>query len=226
MTKHYYLSIDWGALNDYTAIVILEVENGRGSVVHLQRLELGTPYPAQVDTVKGIYSSLQMFRLPITVVSDTTGIGRPISDLLNAAGIQHIALTITGGTTPTKTGNEWHVPKRDLVSSLLVALQSDLLKISHNLTHAVTLTNELQNFKIKVKARTGHDSYEAWRESDHDDMLLATAQACYCAGIGRPPERAVSRPRPDMNTRGIPVKPKPGIGFFEPRNRSRGIIGL
>ena len=125
MTKHYYLSIDWGALNDYTAIVILEVENGRGSVVHLQRLELGTPYPAQVDTVKGIYSSLQMFRLPITVVSDTTGIGRPISDLLNA-GIQHIALTITGGTTPTKTGNEWHVRSGIGISYLWPT--SDLLK--------------------------------------------------------------------------------------------------
>lgn len=225
MTKHYYLSIDWGALNDYTAIVILEVERGKGSVVHLQRLELGTPYPAQVDSVKGIYSSLQMFRLPITVVSDATGIGRPISDLLNAAGIGHISLTITGGNTSTKTGQEWHIPKRDLVSSLLVALQSDLLKISHNLTHAVTLTTELQNFKIKIKARTGHDTYEAWRDGDHDDMVLATAQACYTAGIGRPPERAVSRPRPG-NNRGIPVKPKPGIGFFEPRNTRRGIAGL
>jgi hypothetical protein len=35
------------------------------------------------------------------------------------------------------------------------------------------------NFKVKVNLATGHDSYEAWRESVHDDLVLAVALACW-----------------------------------------------
>jgi len=28
---------------------------------------------------------------------------------------------------------------------------------------------------------TGHDSYEAWREGDHDDIVLSLAVACWSA---------------------------------------------
>jgi hypothetical protein len=28
---------------------------------------------------------------------------------------------------------------------------------------------------MKVDSATGHDSYEAWRERDHDDLALAVA---------------------------------------------------
>jgi hypothetical protein len=41
------------------------------------------------------------------------------------------------------------------------------------------LVKELENFKVKVSTRTAHDSYEAWRESDHDDLVLALALACW-----------------------------------------------
>jgi hypothetical protein len=32
----------------------------------------------------------------------------------------------------------------------------------------------------KVNIATGLDSYEAWREEDHDDLVLAVAMACWC----------------------------------------------
>ena len=40
---------------------------------------------------------------------------------------------------------------------------------------------ELLNFRRKIDLRTAHDSYEHWRESDHDDLVLATALACWSA---------------------------------------------
>jgi hypothetical protein len=43
------------------------------------------------------------------------------------------------------------------------------------------LREEMLNFKRKINLKTAHDSYEHWRESDHDDLVLATALACWGA---------------------------------------------
>ncbi len=40
------------------------------------------------------------------------------------------------------------------------------------------LVEELQNFKLKITT-AGNDTYEAWRESDHDDLVLAAAMAAW-----------------------------------------------
>jgi hypothetical protein len=41
------------------------------------------------------------------------------------------------------------------------------------------LKKELLNFRRKINLKTAHDSYEHWRESDHDDLVLAAALACW-----------------------------------------------
>ncbi len=32
---------------------------------------------------------------------------------------------------------------------------------------------------MKIHVATAHDSYEAWREGDHDDLVLSVAMACW-----------------------------------------------
>jgi hypothetical protein len=59
-------------------------------------------------------------------------------------------------------------------------MQSRQLKIAQDMPLADTLKKELLNFKVKINIATGHDSYEAWREGDHDDLVLAVAMACWC----------------------------------------------
>ena len=44
-----------------------------------------------------------------------------------------------------------------------------------------TLRHELLNFRRKQNKVTAHISYEHWRESEHDDMVLAAALACWKA---------------------------------------------
>ena len=63
-------------------------------------------------------------------------------------------------------------------------LQSGLLAILKTLVHAPTLLAELKNFRMKIDPATAHDSYAAWREQDHDDLLLAVALALW-AGENR-----------------------------------------
>ena len=76
------------------------------------------------------------------------------------------------------------MPKRNLVSTVQIALQSGHLKIAEELALAETLRKELSSFRIKVNISTAHDSNEAWREGDHDDLVLATALDCWKAAAG------------------------------------------
>jgi len=39
----------------------------------------------------------------------------------------------------------------------------------------------LLNFKVKIDPKTAHDSYESWRESIHDDMVLSAAMSTWYA---------------------------------------------
>ena len=76
------------------------------------------------------------------------------------------------------------VPKRDLVGCLQILLQSGRLKIARTLPHAETLKTEMLNFRVKINIATAHDSYEAWREGDHDNLVLAAALAAWKAQKG------------------------------------------
>jgi hypothetical protein len=46
---------------------------------------------------------------------------------------------------------------------------------------ADVLINELRNFHVAVNIATGHDSYEAWRDGDHYDLVFAVSLACWYA---------------------------------------------
>jgi hypothetical protein len=88
-------------------------------------------------------------------------------------------VTIHGGDTVVEDGRCYRVPKRDLIGAAQVLLQNQRLKIASTLVEATTLVKELLNFKVKIDPATAHDSYSAWRENVHDDLVLAVAMACW-----------------------------------------------
>jgi hypothetical protein len=89
------------------------------------------------------------------------------------------AASITGGDTVSREDMQYRIPKRDLVSTVQVLLQNTQLKIAEGLPETQTLIKELQNFRVKIDPQTAPDSYSAWRENMHDDLVLATALACW-----------------------------------------------
>jgi hypothetical protein len=85
-----------------------------------------------------------------------------------------------------RTGTrEYSVPKQDLVSALEVPFHKGTLKVAKGLTGWPKLREELLNFRRKQNKTTAHISYEHWRESDHDDLVLAAALACWKATYKR-----------------------------------------
>jgi hypothetical protein len=95
-------------------------------------------------------------------------------------------VTITAGDHETSESGAWRVPKRDLITGLLVLLQREEIDICGHLPESETLVKELSNIRIKISLG-GHDTYGAWREGQHDDLVLAAALACWRSTKREPP---------------------------------------
>jgi hypothetical protein len=144
---------------------------------HLERLPLGTSYPAQVERVKELVTHLKGDRVRLVV--DATGVGRPVVDLMRKEGLEPVPVVITAGDSESFADGFHRVPKRNLVSTGQVLLQSGRIKIHSSLPLADTLTKELLAFKVTISAK-GNDTYgNDWRENPHDDLVLSTLLAAY-----------------------------------------------
>jgi hypothetical protein len=75
------------------------------------------------------------------------------------------------------------VPKKELVGVLQVLLQSRRLQVARSLANAAVLVKELEAFRVKITT-SAHETFEAWRERDHDDLLLAAGMAAWVGERG------------------------------------------
>jgi hypothetical protein len=154
---------------------------------HLQRYPLGTKYGEIVASVRGLLSR-EPFRGRMRytrLLADKTGVGAAVIDGFYEKGVYPISVTIHGGSAVTEEVRGFRVPKRDLVASVQTLLQNGRLKIAPEMELAPVLKSELLNFRVKINPATAHDSYEHWREADHDDLVLATALACWYRELTR-----------------------------------------
>lgn len=173
----FVVGADLGQAFDYTAFAVLEQKDDRVyEVRHLERHRQKS-YPSLVDRLKTIV--LRLAGRP-TLAVDATGVGRPVIDMIRHAEIDAnlLAITITAGDAVVVDGMWRRVPKRDLVSTVAVLLQTGRLRIARGLALASILEHEFQSFRAKISI-SGNDTYEAWREQDHDDLVLAVALAAW-----------------------------------------------
>jgi hypothetical protein len=174
------VGVDLGQQQDYSAIAVIrkieDVNTGRAvfQIGHLERLPLGTIYPAVVGRVGDLMSRL---RGNVECVIDSSGVGKAVADMFAIAGLPTINVTITAGDAITSEGLNFRVPKIALVSRIQALLHSGAIKIHKHLPEAQTLVAELQAFKADVSA-VGHWSFNA-RSGKHDDLVLAVACALW-----------------------------------------------
>jgi hypothetical protein len=164
---------------------------------HLERYPLKTPYTHIADHVRDLLSG-PPFTVPVLengrvakpstqLIVDATGVGTAVTDLLTERRLNFVEVTITGlGQRVSRNGaRKYSVPKQDLVAALEVPFHKGTLKVAKGLELWSALREELLNFRRKQNKQTAHISYEHWRESDHDDLVLAAALACWKATYKR-----------------------------------------
>ena len=182
--KRFFVGADIGQVSDYTACVAEAVMLDTGGemahalhVVHLERFR-DMLYPDVAERIEALVATPPLLDNSALIV-DKTGVGAGVVDVFRKRQKGLTAVTITAGERVTAGRGSVRVPKQDLVGSLQVLLHAGDLKIASALNHAETLRQELLAFRLKVNVATGHESYEAWREGDHDDLVLATALAAW-----------------------------------------------
>jgi hypothetical protein len=189
----YTVGLDLGQLQDFSALCVVErMTPPEGeptyAVRHLRRWPLGTAYTTIAADVADTAYRPALGRPRIA--ADATGVGQAVMEMVRGAlrakagderGVSLCPVLITGGQAVTRAPDlTWHVAKVELVSVLQALLSSRRLKIAAELPEAGILIEELKAFRAKITV-AGNETFGAWRERDHDDLVLAVALALWLA---------------------------------------------
>jgi hypothetical protein len=209
VSNGYVVGLSLGEPGEHSAVAVVRAGRARDAalydVVHLERYDRGTPYPAVAAAVR---ARLERPELEWTeevggwavlrhggsvgstprrtqvrrgaLVVDYTGVGRPVLALLRAAGLEHIPVTLHGGDAVTYDGCTARVPKRDVIGAAQIVLQARRLRVAPALPVADVLAAELLSYRVRIGPDPAEHGYGA-REGEHDDLLIAMAVAVWHA---------------------------------------------
>jgi hypothetical protein len=191
----YIAGLDLGRPHEFTALAVLErtevpsPDDSTRTVRHyaarhLERFPPATPYPEVFTRLATVFAA------PLVkgghLVTDYTGVGRPVLDMLRKArvGAQVVPLFVTTGkrSSSDELGG-WWVPRQELAATLQVLLQSRRLRVAPALPEAATLARELAAFQVK-EAAVSKEELGDWRQGTHDDLVLAVAVAAWLGEHG------------------------------------------
>ena len=198
----YFVGLDLGQSRDHSALAVVEradlsldeidhvtyerLMERRYRVRFLERVALGTPYPNVVERVREVVRAKPLVGR-CTLVVDATGVGAPVVDLLQRAqlgcGIEPVILT--GGERESHGDGVWCVPKQDLVTGLRVMLEKRELGLPAKFGASRVLVKELAEMETWTGGRGGL-KFGARRDGTHDDLVMASALACWRARRRQP----------------------------------------
>jgi len=191
-----YIGLDLGKAADYTAVAAvqavkerLECNDSAGMPMfgtflhcrHLHRYQLNTMYTEIVDDMASMVNHPELKRDGYLLIPDATGVGAPVIELLAQRKIKQMPIYIIGlGKEHVDEDSGYMlIPKRDLITNLVVAFETSQIKFAKGLEYERLITDELTNFRMK-KTKAANDIFEA-REGEHDDLVLALSLAVYFA---------------------------------------------
>ena len=197
--NNYYFGLDLGQKRDHSAVALVEIEQPvitrfdyvtyltnqvklvpKFNVRYLERLPLGTSYPAVVSQVRDLTRKPEV-RKRCTLVVDGTGVGAAVVDLLHEADLECdvIPVSITSGAAARRDGGWWFVPKRDLIGAVQVLMDQERLRFAEDSPEVSRVVEEFMSMQVKVG--DSDVQFGAWRAGEHDDLALAVALACWRA---------------------------------------------
>jgi len=189
----YVVGVDLAQSNDYTCFAFIERQGVDGpttyAVRHLDRFR-GRTYTDVARRLAELIERLASERPKpqIDVIVDATGVGAAALDVMRETRMAAplVPVIIHGGDRVLFEDGIYRTPKRDLIAAVQVAMETKRLRINPDFPFASILTDELANFRKKT-SKTGRDTFESWREDDHDDAVLAVALGVWYAERPKPP---------------------------------------
>ncbi len=174
------------------------------ALIHLQRFSLGTPYSDIIDELGKL---LRTPPLPGAVCGiDQTGVGRSVfrfftDSLARRVTCRFVPVMIGPGLKAERVpGTGILIPRQELVGALQVLLQTRRIVFPTALPHVAMLRKELESFKAKpvtVAAAAKTDPLTAWREGQHDDLVLSVALAAFMSETSLPALHEPAAPPPN-----------------------------
>jgi hypothetical protein len=137
----------------------------------------------------------------VALAIDEGGVGVAVRDILleelkeglgkhGPKMVRVFAVTVHGGDRTNHDQGFWRVPKRDLVSSGVVAYQNRTLKVG-DLRERDVLEKELTNYRLKQNLNTNYVGFEPLREGEHDDLVFATCLGTWTFTRAMPPPKFI-----------------------------------
>ena len=178
------IGVDIGQRVDPTAICVAELERRdldaeHWMIRHLERLPLGTSYPAVARRVRDVAERVaeRTGSTPVLYL-DATGVGTPVVDVLRDAKVPARLRPVyfTHGDRRTVAENgDISLGKAFLVSRLQALLQTDRLHLPKT-EEARALADELLVYEIKI-SENANDTYGAFKVGTHDDLVTSLGLA-------------------------------------------------
>ncbi|CBH22710.1 conserved hypothetical protein (plasmid) [Salinibacter ruber M8] len=157
-------------------------------VVHLDRFELGMPYQEVAERATSVLEAPETGDDPVLVM-DATGVGQAVREMF--ASVNPVEITFTSGSSVSREGRKYGVPKKDLATEMQSLLQGGRLRVAEGLPMAGAFAQEMKNFRVKYTS-AGNARFEHATESDHDDLVLATATALWFGESGSPSTETIN----------------------------------
>jgi hypothetical protein len=185
--------LDLGQTADPSALVIIEQSTfpdpdpdrkgctlNQFDIRHIHRWDLGTKYTKVVSDLQQMYAATaKLVDTPLIV--DETGVGRAVVEMVETCGIRADirAYTITAGFREGEfQSGHGTVPKLQLAGAVQAAIQQRRVRYADGLQLGPVLEREMESFHVKVTPDR-NETFAHWRESDKDDLVLATALAIW-----------------------------------------------
>ena len=204
MIGHYYVGVDLGQARDPSAIAVVEYAEIAGTARNpvtfnfevkerlalrqVERLRLGMEFSDVAARVAQVVRYLngapppaknaEWFRKPppVTVVVDATGLGTPVVEMIRKERMKAtiVPVKITGGEGVNRGEKGfWNVSKAVLMMGLAALVDRGELRVAGDLRNLDQWMAEMES----VNAET--------LEGNPDDMVIATALACWRARQGK-----------------------------------------
>ena len=142
--------------------------------------ELHTPYKTIASYTKNLLNDAQLAG-DCWLLVDRGEAGNAVIEMLYDLNLSPLGIRSTSGTniSDSSSGPGYNVPHTELIQALRVEVEQQIIRVSKDVEHQAKLLQELKTLKAKKTSNKKALHYEAAREKDHDDLVMALAMAVW-----------------------------------------------